>query len=302
MKIRHIIEYLLVLLVRLPALILPRRAAIWYGRRLGDLVYLLDIRHRRDVMNNLDLAYRDEISAREKKKIAIGSYRHFASMLVDLLCSPYVSRKKLEKISEVIGWENLEEACARGRGVLILTAHLGVWEMMGVAQGYRGLPLNVVARRLDNPLLEKILHRYRTRSGNTVLFKQNAVKAILEVLHQKQATAVLIDQNVSAKHGIFVDFFGVPACTTTVISAIALKTGAPVVPAFSLPLPGGRWQFIYDKPMEFTAEGNRIEAIRDVTQQCTRIIEDYIRKRPEAWLWMHRRWKTRPPEESVDAG
>jgi Kdo2-lipid IVA lauroyltransferase/acyltransferase len=297
MKFRHYIEFGFVAVIRLLLWLMPRRAAVWFGRRLGDLFYAVDVRHRKLVLHNLDIAYKDELDAGEKRRIARGSYRHFGGVFCDLLRSTWLSKEQIDRISVTEGWENLEAAEARGKGVLILTAHFGFWEMMGVAQGFHGKKLHVLARALDNPLLDKVLRNYRSRSGNVVLYKANAVKAILEILKDKGMAAVLIDQNVNPNRGIFVDFFGVPACTTTVVSALAVRTGAPIVPAFSIPEPGGRWRFIYDKPLEFGEEDRGKERIAEITQQCTTIIEDYIRRKPEAWLWMHRRWKTRPPEE-----
>ena len=299
MKVRHYIEYGLVAAIRALLFLMPRRTAIWCGRRLGGLFYLLDRRHRREVLANLDLAFGEEKSPAEKRRIARGSYWHFGGIFFDFLRSPALSIRKIERITEVRGWENLEEAYSRGKGVLLLTAHYGFWELMGVAQGFRGRPISVIARHLDNPLLERMLHRYRTRSGNTVVYKQNAVKEIFRALRKNEAAAVLIDQNISPRQGVFVDFFGVPASTTPILSAIALKSGAPIVPAFSQPLLGGRWRFIYEPAIEVSGGGDRSEAIQTITQQCTAIIERYIRHRPDLWLWMHRRWKARPPMEAT---
>ena len=300
MKARHYLEYALVRVFRALLLLMPRRAAAWCGRRLGELFFLLDRRHRKEVLANLELAFGQEKTKKEKLQIARGAYRHFGGILFEFLRSPTPTLKQVERTTEVQGWENLESAYAMGKGVLILTAHYGFWELMGVVQGLRGRPLNVVARRLDNPLLVRLLRRFRSSSGNTVFYKQNAVKATLGALRKNEAVAVLIDQNISPEQGIFVDFFGVPASTTPILSAIALKTGAPIIPAFSQPLPGGRWRFLYDPPLEINTNGNRTEAIRRITQQCTRVIERYIRKRPDIWLWMHRRWKAQPPVEKQD--
>ena len=300
MKFRHYIEYALVMLLRFILMLMPRRAALWLGRRIGDLAYTLDARHRKLVMDNLNLAYKDELSHKEKKEIARGTYQHYASMFIDLIRPYKVTEAKVARLAEYEGRENLDNAYAQGKGVLVLTAHFGYWEFMGVAQGYTGNTLDVLARKLDNPLLDKILTNYRSQSGNNVVYKKNAIKAILETLKAKRGAAVLIDQNVNPNRGIFVSFFGVPACTTTVVSSLAVKTGAPIVPAFSLPLPGRRWKFIYEKPVEYEICENKKETIEKLTQQCTEIIESYIRKQPEVWLWLHRRWKTRPPEENID--
>jgi KDO2-lipid IV(A) lauroyltransferase len=298
MRIRHYIEYALVWLVRGILFVIPRRAAIWCGRRLGDLFYAVDLRHRREVLANLALAFGDTKTHREKKRIARAAYRHFGGIFFDFIRSPRISRAKLDRITEIKGWENLEAAYKRGKGVLILTAHYGFWELMGIEQGYRGRNLSVIARKLDNPLLERMLHRYRTRSGNRVVYKQNAVREIFRTLRSNGAAAVLIDQNISPQQGMFVDFFGTPASTTPILSAIALKSGAPIVPAFSEPLPGGRWRFIYEPALDISTNGmERAEAMQLITQKCTKVIEERVRRRPDIWLWMHRRWKARPPRE-----
>ncbi len=303
MKLRHYIEYGLVWIARALLFFLPRRAAIWCGRRLGDFFYLVDRRHRREVLHNLDLAFGEEKSKAEIKRIARGTYRHFGAIFFDFIRSPRISRRQMERMTEVEGWENLEAAFEKGKGVLILTAHYGYWELMGMQQGYLGRPMSVITRRLDNPLLEKMVHRYRTRSGNRVVYKQNAVREIFKALRRNEAAGVLIDQNISPKQGMFVDFFGVAASTTPILSAIALKSGAPIVPAFTEPLPGGRWVLIYEPALDLSINGmDRSEAIRYITQTCTMVIEDHIRRNPEIWLWMHRRWKARPPAEEQRGG
>jgi len=299
-KIKHIFEYCIVQSFRAVLFILPRGGRRWMGRRFGDFFHFADKKHRQLVHDNLKLAYGDELSEEERKRITKGVYHHFSTMLMEIISPHRPTKKMMERISEVEGWENLHKAYDYGRGVLILTAHFGNWELMGVAQGFMGKPLHVVARTLDNPMLNSLLHKYRTQSGNTVHYKVNAIKGIMSVLKQKEAAAVLIDQNVNPGRGIFVDFFGVPASTTTVVSALAAKTGAPIVPAFSLPLPGGKWKFIYETPLVYDDGNKSKERIAEITQRCTEIIEQYVRKQPEAWLWLHRRWKTRPPEESED--
>ncbi|HUX07552.1 MAG TPA: lysophospholipid acyltransferase family protein [Acidobacteriota bacterium] len=303
MKARHYIEFGLVWFARALLFLMPRRAAIWCGRRLGDFFYLVDRRHRSEVLQNLDTAFGEEKSKAEKKRISRKVYRHFGGIFFDFIRSPCISRRKMERITEVEGWENLEAAFEKGKGVLILTAHYGYWELMGIQQGYLGRPMSVIARRLDNPLLEKMIHRYRTRSGNRIVYKQNAVREIFKTLRHNGVAGVLIDQNINPKQGMFVDFFGVAASTTPILSAIALKSGAQIIPAFTKPLPGGRWRLIYEPALDLSVNGmDRSEAMRHITQTCTMVIENYIRRNPELWFWMHRRWKARPPAEEQRGG
>ena len=159
--------------------------------------------------------------------------------------------------------------------------------------GYLGIPVGIITRPLDNPLLETFMREMREASGNRVIGKRSAVRETLRALHAGMGVAMLIDQNVRSGARVFVDYFGRPASTTPTLALLALKTGAPVLPMFSYPGPGGSYRFVCLPELTVPVTGNRDEDVRALTQACTRVIEDQVRARPECWLWMHERWKTR---------
>jgi KDO2-lipid IV(A) lauroyltransferase len=175
----------------------------------------------------------------------------------------------------------------------VFTGHFGHWELSGLMQGYLGLPLALVARPLDNPRLERILAALRERSGNRVLHKRNAVREILRALRERIGVAIVIDQDARGD-GVFVPFFGQPASTTPTLALLALRSGAPVIPSFSVPQEDGTYRVVYEAPVEISPSGDRERDVLELTARCTAVVERWVRRHPEAWLWMHRRWKTRP--------
>jgi KDO2-lipid IV(A) lauroyltransferase len=173
-------------------------------------------------------------------------------------------------------------------------AHLGNWEFQGVTTSPLAGPAAVVARPLDNPALDRRLVAFRGSSGNSVIYKKKALAQILTALREGRVVGIMLDQNVQAKDGIFVSFFGRPACTTTAAAALALKTGCPLVPAHCVLQPSGRYRVVYGPRVEWAGSGRRDEDLAALTQHVTAIIEGWVRETPEQWLWLHRRWKTQP--------
>jgi KDO2-lipid IV(A) lauroyltransferase len=181
-------------------------------------------------------------------------------------------------------------AYARGRGVLFFTGHFVYWELHAMVHAEPFAPIGVVARALDNPKLNELLQAIRERTGNTVVYRKGAIRDILRRLHAGQGVAVLIDQHVQPRDAVYVDFFGHPAATTPAVAALALRTGAPVVPVFALRIAPGRYRMIYGDPIE-PPPADSVHAVRDFTQRCTDVLEGYVRRYPDLWLWMHRRWR-----------
>jgi KDO2-lipid IV(A) lauroyltransferase len=169
-------------------------------------------------------------------------------------------------------------------------------------QGLRGLPLDLVTRRLDNPALERLLARRRRASGNRILHKHTAVRGILRSLGERRGVAIVIDQNVRSGSRVFVPFFGRLAATTPTLALVALRTGAPVVPVFSVPGRGAAYRIVYLPPVEVPSSGDRDRDVLELTSACTAIIERWVRRHPECWLWMHDRWKSRPGPDEIPAG
>jgi len=277
------------------------------GAALGRFVHAVDAFHRDIARDNLAHAFSTRSEA-ERRAIAREMFAHFGSVLFELLKAGRLSHAELMRLSEFEGHDRVLAAYERGRGVLLFTGHFGYWEMQGIAQSLVMPPMSVLARPLDNPGLNTWLERIRSSTGNTVLYRQGVIRKVMRELAANHCVAMLIDQHLQTDV-VYVDYFGRPAATTSVLAALALRTGAPVIPAFALPLPGGRYRFIYEHPVEPPAS-DAPDAILQFTQRCTDVLEMYVRRHPELWLWMHRRWRdvpasvraTAPSPEAVDSG
>jgi KDO2-lipid IV(A) lauroyltransferase len=269
---------------------------------LGSIVFTLDAKHRAVTLNNLDMAFGSTKTAEEKYAISRGTFRHFGAMLFELLSLGRPSRRRVERMVEFEGVDNYFRARQAGKGVLLVAAHFGNWEIHAIAHGYRMGPMAVVARLQDNPHFNRWLEEIRTVSGNTVLYKRRALARVMRFIKDGETVAVLVDQNVAREDGVFVEYFGRLAATTPVASWLAVKTGAALVPVFTLPLADGRYRLIYEKPIDLSLYSgpDRHEVVRNLTQHCARVLEGYVRRNPEFWLWLHRRWKTRPADEGME--
>jgi KDO2-lipid IV(A) lauroyltransferase len=215
-------------------------------------------------------------------------------VLLDILWMEGRPVEELLALADIEGLEHMTAAVARGRGVVSPLAHLGNWEFQGVTTAPLIGPSAVVARPLDNPALDRRLVSFRASTGNIVIYKRRALSQVLKNLHEGRVVGIVVDQNVQAKDGIFVQFFGRPAATTTVAAALALKTGCPIVPARCVLRGNGRYRRVYGPPVEWSSSGRRGDDVGRLTQDIASIIEGWIRETPEQWLWLHRRWKTQP--------
>lgn len=246
---------------------------------------------------NLALAMA-QLAPPEHEAIIEGVYQTLARSLLSFARFPTLSRENIAEWIRYEGFEHFEQARAQGKGVLFLTAHLGNWELSALAHGLYGHPMHIVVRPLDNPRLDRLVALYRARSGNRIIEKTDSPRRIFEALHANQAVGMLIDQNTSPDNGVFVDFFGVKACASTGLTKIALRTGAPVIPGFALWEPReGRYILRFWPPIEMTVSGDSESDIQVNTQRMHSGLETIIRQYPDQWLWIHRRWKTRPPGE-----
>jgi KDO2-lipid IV(A) lauroyltransferase len=177
--------------------------------------------------------------------------------------------------------------------VLFFTGHFGYWELHAIHHGWAFEPIGVLARALDNPRLNTLLEQIRGVTGNHCIYRQGAVRRVLKALNGDHGVAMLIDQHMHSPDAIWVNFFERPAATTSTLAALALRTGSPVIPVFALPLPGRRYKFVYEAPVEPPASDGP-EAVQEFTQRCTDVLEMHVRRHPELWLWMHRRWRDAP--------
>ena len=277
--------------------VLPRPLAGKLAAALGLLLYWLTPKFRRIAHRNLLMAL-PELSASERNTIVRGVYRSLGRLLAECARFPKLTAENIRDVVTYNGLEHYRAAVARGRGVLFLTAHLGPWELGAFAHALYGYPIQILYRPLDNPRLDRLVNRYRTLSGNKLLDKRDAARGILAALSNNETVGILADQNTSLEEGVFVNFFGKPASTTAGIARVALHTGAAVVPAFCVWEEALRRYVIHFEPaLEFTATSDRDQDIRVATQQMASAVEQYIRRYPDQWLWIHRRWKTRPPGE-----
>jgi KDO2-lipid IV(A) lauroyltransferase len=273
---------------------LPRRMALAMGRSLGRLWSDLDPRHVAVAMDNLRHAFPhwDEVRLR---RTARSVYVHFGQIVLDLL---WLEGRPREEILSLVQPEGFGPIRALPGPKVFVTAHIGHWELHGIAHGWLASPMGVVARPLDNPALDNRLRALRAASGNVVIEKRRALQGVLRLFREGLGVAFLIDQNVQEKDGVFVDFFGRPAATTTVAAALALKTGLPIVAGHTLLMPDGRYRVRYEPPLQWVSTGDRRADVTALTQHLTHMIEGWVRETPEQWLWIHRRWKTQPPGRS----
>jgi Kdo2-lipid IVA lauroyltransferase/acyltransferase len=264
------------------------------GSLIGHAGFLLDRFHRNIALTNLAQAFPTR-SLAERRAIAREMFAHFGRLLLELIKFGTLSEAQMLSRIDTEGEERVLQAYQQGRGVLFFTGHFGYWEMQAIAQPLRVRPVSVLARPLDNPFLHDMLERIRTRTGNSVIYRQGAIRKVMRELAANRGVALLIDQHLHSSDAVYVDFFNRPAATTSALAALALRTGAPVIPVFALPLPGGRYRFVYERPVP-PPEEESPDAVREFTQRCTDVLEMYVRRDPALWLWMHRRWRDRDPK------
>jgi KDO2-lipid IV(A) lauroyltransferase len=283
------IEYLAVAAARTSTRVLPYPVLRVLGTAVGYLFYLFDRAHRRVASDNLAAAFPLRSPA-ERRAIVRAVFAHFGQLLFEFLKFSTLSPEQMLSRVEFDGEERVRLAYAQGKGVLFITGHFGFWELHAIAHPLRFEPIGVLARTLDNAPLNTLLEQIRQRTGNVVIYRQGAIRKVMRMMAEKHGIAVLIDQHIQGADAVSVEFFERQAATTSAVAALALRTGAPVVPVFALPLGHGRYRLIYEHPVEPPAEGSE-DPVREFTQRCTDVLEMYVRRHPELWLWMHRRWR-----------
>jgi Kdo2-lipid IVA lauroyltransferase/acyltransferase len=294
---RHRLEYAPVwLLVRLFAL-LPRPLARLLAMGLAHTIRLLHGRLRRVGMRNLELAFPEKSKA-ERERIVRGVFTSLGRLLVEFAKFPQYTKQNVSKYAVYEGFENFETAHDRGKGVLFLTAHLGGWEIGSFVHSLHRHPLHVVARPLDNPYLEELTTKYRTLHGNTVISKDEFARGLISAMRKGETVGILMDTNMTPPQGVFVDYFGHLACTASGIARVAVKTDSAVVPAFTIwDKEIGKYRIHFEPAVPLVNTGDVEADVVANTQAFTKVVEAFVRKYPDQWLWVHRRWKSRPPGE-----
>jgi KDO2-lipid IV(A) lauroyltransferase len=257
------------------------------------LFYHLSGRQRLIVLSNLKRAY-PEKDMEEITDIAKGVYRHLAIVAAEFFELPSITKENLHEWVEFDGLENLDRALAQKKGVLSIVAHFGNWELMTVALPLGARPMSIVYRPLDNPTLDNLTSWMRTKDGNTLIPKGGSGRTITRLLGENRIIGILSDQNVDKYEGVFVDFFGRPACTAVGLAVLALRTDAPVLPAFMARMPDGKYRFIIQPAVEITRTDDYESDLQVNTQRFTGIVENMVRQYPDQWFWIHQRWKTKP--------
>ncbi len=276
---------------------LPRRAARSFAAMVAIALLLCLPRLRRVAMENLRLAFPEWTDARRREVIR-GMTRNLGWMAAEFARFPKLSKENIGEIVTVDGFENFEKARERGKGVIFLTGHMSAWELAPFAQALYGYPLSFLARAVDNERVNRLVDSYRCLSGNRPIEKNNAARAALRVLHEGGTVGVLADQNTSVDEGVFVNFFGIPAATTTGLVRMARHTGAAVVPGFlSWDAEVHKYRLGFELAVDMQHSSDEAADDHENAARCNRVIEEHIRAHPDEWLWVHKRWKNRPAGE-----
>ncbi len=294
---RERIEFWLVMAVARTLWWMPRGLARLFADALAGGVYRSLGRLRRVGLRNLELAL-PELSMGKRNRILRGVYRHLGWQLVEFCRMTRYTQENTRGWMRTEGLEHYLAAEARGKGVLVLTGHLGAWELSSFYHSLMGHPMGLVIRRLDNRRLDDFVNGIRCLHGNRVLHKDDFARGLLTAMRAGETVGILMDTNMTPPQGVFVKFFGLEACTASGLARVALKTGAAVVPGFAVWEPDERQYVLHFGPeLEFEHTADTEADILAATQLCNDVIEAWIRRYPDQWLWIHRRWKTRPAGE-----
>lgn len=276
---------------------LPRDLAYRAGNLAALCGYILARRQRNVGLRNLEMAL-PEFSDGGRRRLVLGVFRNLGRLLVEVSHFPELTPQNISDLVEYEGLEHYLEARKRGRGTIFLTAHIGAWELSPLAHALYGHPLKFLTRPIDNPMVNELVTHYRTLGGNQVIQRSNGMREILQALRNNEAVGFLIDQNTSRSEGVFADFFGIPASTTRGVATIALKTQAAVVPAYIRWEPERRKHVLHFAPvMRLVDTGDREADVLANTRCFNQTLEQFVRRVPDQWLWIHKRWKTRPAGE-----
>jgi len=277
----------------------PEGLALWIGRQLGRLAYFIDFEHRQVAIGNLELAFGGERSKNEIKGIAFHTFENLGMNLVEFLRLPGLNKERLMKKVEIEGRSHVEAALKRGKGIIFLLGHIGNWELLGCMSRILGDDLMALARPLKkNRWLDRFIGDIRRSSGLHVLSSKRAARQVVSALRRNQMVGILIDQREKRGEGVGVDFFGVNASTTPASAFFAVKTGAAVIPAYSIRLEGGKHRIVAEPPLELIKTGDKAEDIRLNAQRHTEVLESIIRRFPDQWFWIHRRWERKEKDRT----
>ena len=291
------LEYAAVWLLLKGLGLLPRPLARRLASKVAGILYALSPKLRKTAETNLRIAFPEWTEA-QRDAVIRGMVRNLGWMAAEFAQFPKYSKENIEEIVVLDGNENFLQGRKQGKGVLILTGHIGAWELSSFAHALYGYPLHFMARPLDNQRIDALVNSYRCSSGNRAIFKNESARVMLKILKEAGTIGVLADQNTMPDEAVFVDFFGKSASTTTGIARAALHTDAAVVPGYAVWDESiGKYRLRFEPAMELIRTGDAERDIRENTQRFTKVIEDIIRKYPDQWVWVHGRWSVRPKGE-----
>jgi len=296
-SVRETAEFAVVWIFVYGIRLLPRGLARAIGAVIGAIAYRVLGRLRRVGLRNLEMAF-PEMTAKERQAILRSEYRNLGLLMAEFCKMPDYTAATASRFIRYEGLENYLQARERGKGVLVLTGHLGAWELSSFYHSLMGMPMGMVIRRLDNPLVDEFVNRIRCLRGNRVIHKDDFARGLIASMRAGETVGILMDTNMTPPQGVFVPFFGVQACTASGMARIAAKTGAVVVPGFLLwEESERRYVLHFGVELEVVHTGDAEQDALINTATFTAAIEGYVRRYPEQWLWVHRRWKTRPAGE-----
>jgi KDO2-lipid IV(A) lauroyltransferase len=291
------LEYAAVWLILKALGALPRSVSRGFAASVASLLFSVLPKLKRTAEFNLRLAFPDWTET-QRADVRRKMVHNLGRMAAEFARFPRVTKENIEELLVLDGHENFLEGQRRGKGVLYLTGHIGGWELSSFAHALYGYPLHFIARPLDNKRLDALVNQYRCSSGNRPIFKNESARLMLKVLKGSGTIGILADQNTMPEEGMFVDFFGKAACTTTGIARVALHTGAAVVPGYAFwDETMQKYRLRFEPPVELVRSGDTERDVFENTQRFARVLEEIIRKYPDQWVWVHKRWKTRPKGE-----
>jgi KDO2-lipid IV(A) lauroyltransferase len=294
---RYVFESALLWIMGILFRALPSAVALAFGRQLGSLAFILAYKRRRLALRNMSLALGNEISPREQTEIVKRSFKHFGTLLSEFFQIPGLTPDSVSDIITFEGEEFLDEALAQGKGVFILSSHVGNWDFMGAAFALRGYPLALITKKSRSEAINHLWMKYRADKGVKLLVGRGIMKESLKHLKDGGMVGFAIDQNARRDEGVFVPFFGREACTLTSLALLARRTGSPVIPIHTFRDGKGHHHIVIEKPMQHNPQPEQDQDVLERTREYTQWVEKVVRLHPEQWIWLHDRWKTKPKNE-----
>lgn len=293
-KFRHKLEYFLVLFIKIFLNLFPYRTGIFFGSLIGEITYLIVPKRKKITLQNLSRCFKDK-DQKNLKKIARSTYRNIGKSLTEYILFPKLNKKKILNLVEIQGEELFDSALKEKKGAVLVTGHFGSWELMGAALRQKGYPIDFLVGEQHNLLVDNLMNRHREMMGIGIIKMGVATRGVIKALRKNRFIAMLSDQD-AGRDGTIVNFFGYPASTPRGPAAFCLKTDAPMIMGFIIRLDNKKQKIIFQKIEKEEKTGDKEKDINRLTQAYTSLLEDYVKKYPDHWYWLHRRWKSTMPK------